>query len=81
MVNMEQIIEIKCTNQAAILSTMPGLNHDRMKHIRIRLSFLQDEVAKGTFRVSNDGTDNNLADLLTKKFHRTRFEYLLEPMP
>lgn len=52
---------------------MPGLNHDRMKHIRIRLSFLQGEVDKESFRVSiqivpkyDNLTIIEISDLLTQ---------------
>lgn len=74
----EYIIDIYVDNLAAISSTNPGLNHSRMKHIRIRLSFIQDEIEKRSFRVLKIDTESNVADLFTKRFHRSKFERLLK---
>lgn len=70
-------INIGCDNNAAIASTEPGSHHDKMKHIRIRLHFIQDEIEKKSFEVTKIHTLENLADLFTKMFHRPKFESFL----
>jgi hypothetical protein len=47
--------------------------HDRSKHIDTRYHYIRDCVAKGVVDVSHVGTDDQLADILTKPLGRVKF--------
>ncbi|GJX01331.1 hypothetical protein Tco_0185244 [Tanacetum coccineum] len=51
--------------------------HSRTKHIEIRHHFIRDCYEKRLIDVVKIHTDNNVADLLTKGFDVTRFNFLM----
>ncbi|GJT71247.1 putative ribonuclease H-like domain-containing protein [Tanacetum coccineum] len=51
--------------------------HSRTKHIEIRFHFIRDCYEKGLIEVIKIHTDSNVADLLTKGFDVTRFNFLV----
>ncbi|GJW65411.1 ribonuclease H-like domain-containing protein [Tanacetum coccineum] len=53
------------------------INHLRTKHIEIRYHFIRDCYEKRLIDVVKIHTDNNVADLLTKGFDVTRFNFLV----
>ncbi|GJX57840.1 putative ribonuclease H-like domain-containing protein [Tanacetum coccineum] len=55
--------------------------HSRTKHIEIRHHFIRDCYEKRLIDVVKIHTDNNVADLLTKGFDVTRFNFLVESYP
>lgn len=65
-----------CDNIGATHLSLHPVMHSRMKHISIDIHFVRDIVAKGLILVSHISTKDQLADLLTKALHRTRFQFL-----
>ncbi|GKB95127.1 putative ribonuclease H-like domain-containing protein [Tanacetum coccineum] len=51
--------------------------HSRTKHIKIRFHFIRDCYEKRLIEVIKIHTDHNVADLLTKGFDVTRFNFLV----
>ncbi|GJY46745.1 putative ribonuclease H-like domain-containing protein, partial [Tanacetum coccineum] len=52
--------------------------HSRTKHIEIRFHFIRDCYEKRLIEVIKIHTDSNVADLLTKGFDVTRFNFLVD---
>ncbi|XP_074314354.1 secreted RxLR effector protein 161-like [Silene latifolia] len=57
---------IYCDNKAAISLTKNAVFHSRTKHIDIRHHFIRDMVAKGMIELKFCGTNQQIADILTK---------------
>ncbi|GKC28252.1 hypothetical protein Tco_1035546 [Tanacetum coccineum] len=51
--------------------------HSKTKHIEIRHHFIRDSYEKRLIQVIKIHTDHNVADLLTKAFDVSRFQYLI----
>ncbi|GKB03792.1 putative ribonuclease H-like domain-containing protein [Tanacetum coccineum] len=51
--------------------------HSKIKHIEIRHHFIRDSNEKKLIQMIKFHTDQNVADLLTKAFDVSRFEYLI----
>ncbi|GJS76501.1 putative ribonuclease H-like domain-containing protein [Tanacetum coccineum] len=51
--------------------------HSKTKHIEIRHHFIRDSYEKRLIQVIMIHTDHNVADLLTKAFDVSRFQYLI----
>ncbi|GJY36309.1 hypothetical protein Tco_0421687 [Tanacetum coccineum] len=51
--------------------------HSKTKHIKIRFHFIRDSYEKRLIEMVKIHTDNNVADLLTKAFDVTRFQFLI----
>ncbi|GKF41454.1 hypothetical protein Tco_0124796 [Tanacetum coccineum] len=51
--------------------------HSKTKHIAIRHHFIRDAYEKKLIQVLKIHTDDNVADLLTKAFDVSRFEFLV----
>ncbi|GJU35948.1 putative ribonuclease H-like domain-containing protein [Tanacetum coccineum] len=66
-------------NQQQLLTVMVKnpVYHSRTKHIEIRHHFISDCYEKKLIDVIKIHTDNNVADLLTKGFDVTRFNFLV----
>ena len=46
--------------------------HDRSKHIDIRYHFIRDMVQRGAVRLDHIGTDEQVADILTKPLGKVK---------
>jgi hypothetical protein len=68
---------IRIDNKSAIDITNNPVRHKVTKHIDIRHHFLRDCAEKKLIHLEKVLTDDNLADLYTKAFDRTRFEMLV----
>ena len=64
---------ILCDNQSGIRMTENPVLHDRSKHIDIRYHFIRDMVQRGTVRLDHIGTDEQVADILTKPLGKVKF--------
>ena len=54
----------------------PGKNHSKLKHVATRVKFVQEHVMEmHTVEVVKEGTDEMLADLLTKALSAWKHEY------
>ena len=55
-----------------VFSENPVL-HDRSKHIDMRYHFIQDMVQRGVVRLDHIGTDEQVANILTKPLGKVKF--------
>ncbi|KAI3676158.1 hypothetical protein L1987_85758 [Smallanthus sonchifolius] len=64
-------------NNATMSITNNPVKHSKTKHIEIRHHFICDCAEKHLIELVKVHTDDNLADLFTKAFDRSRFEHLV----
>ena len=64
---------ILCDNQSGIRLLEKPVFHDRSKHIHIRYHFIWDMVHRGAIRLHHIGTDEQVADILTKPLGKVKF--------
>ncbi|GJR38664.1 putative ribonuclease H-like domain-containing protein [Tanacetum coccineum] len=69
--------KIHIDNESTICIVKNPVYHSRTKHIEIRHHFIRDCYEKRLINVVKIHTDNNVADLLTKGFDVTRFNFLV----
>ncbi|GKB24308.1 putative ribonuclease H-like domain-containing protein [Tanacetum coccineum] len=69
--------KIHIDNESTICIVKNPVYHSRTKHIEIRHHFIRDCYEKRLIDVVKIHTDNNVADLLTKGFDVTRFNFLV----
>ncbi len=71
---------ILCNNQNCIKMTKNLVFHDKSKHIEIRYFYIRDLVHKGAVKLEYMGTDEQVADVLTKPLSRVKFEYFRDKL-
>ncbi|GJS50275.1 hypothetical protein Tco_0600396 [Tanacetum coccineum] len=71
--------KIHIDNEITISVIKNPVAHSSTKHIEIRFHFIQDCYEKRLIDVIKIYTDQNVADLLTKGFDVTRFNFLVKP--
>ncbi|GKB32361.1 hypothetical protein Tco_0871762 [Tanacetum coccineum] len=64
-------------NESTICIVKNPLFHSKTKHIAIRHHFIRDAYEKKLIQVLKIHTDDNVADLLTKAFDVSRFNFLI----
>ena len=69
---------IKIDNQSTMSITNNPVKHSKTKHIKIRHHFIRDCAEKHLIELVKVPTEQNLADLFTKAFDRSRFELLIQ---
>ncbi|GKA12443.1 putative ribonuclease H-like domain-containing protein [Tanacetum coccineum] len=72
--------KIHIDNESTICVVKNPVYHSRTKHIEIRHHFIRDCYEKRLIDVLKIHTDSNVADLLTKGFDVTRFNFLVISM-
>jgi hypothetical protein len=65
--------ELQVDNKAAIALAKNPVHHDRSKHIDVKFHFIREHVEKGRVELVYVGTQDQLADILTKALGRVRF--------
>ncbi|GKE95808.1 hypothetical protein Tco_1580663, partial [Tanacetum coccineum] len=70
-------IKIHIDNKSTICIVKNRVFHSKTKHIEIRHHFIRDFNEKKLIQMIKIHTDQNVADLLTKAFDVSRFEYLI----
>ncbi|GJZ74291.1 putative reverse transcriptase, RNA-dependent DNA polymerase [Tanacetum coccineum] len=70
-------IKIYIDNESIICIVKNPVFHSKTKHIEIRHHFIRDSYEKRLIQVIKIHTDHNVADLLTKAFDFSRFQYLI----
>ncbi|GKA83003.1 hypothetical protein Tco_0789751, partial [Tanacetum coccineum] len=73
----EYIIKIHVDNESAICVVKNHVYHSKIKHIEIRHHFIRDSYEKRLIEMVKMHTDQNVADLLTKAFDVSRFNFLV----
>jgi hypothetical protein len=71
---------ILCDNQSCIKMTKNHVFHDKSKHIEIRYHYIRDMVQRGAVKLQYVGTDEQVADVLTKPLSRVKFEYFRDKL-
>jgi hypothetical protein len=66
-------VPLLCDNESAMKLTNNPVQHSRTKHIDVRHHFIRDHQQKGDISIENVGTDDQLADILTKPLDEKRF--------
>ncbi|GJZ32999.1 putative ribonuclease H-like domain-containing protein [Tanacetum coccineum] len=69
--------KIHVDNESAICVVKNHVYHFKIKHIEIRHHFIRDSYEKTLIEMVKIHTDYNVADLLTKAFDVTRFQFLI----
>ncbi|GKA28586.1 putative ribonuclease H-like domain-containing protein [Tanacetum coccineum] len=69
--------KIHVDNESAICVVKNPIYHSKTKHIEIRHHFIRDSYEKRLIEMVKIHTDNNVADLLTKAFDMSRFNFLM----
>jgi hypothetical protein len=71
---------ILCDNQGYIKMTENPLFHDKSKHIEIRYHYICDMVQRGVIKLQYVGTDEQVADVLTKSLSCVKFEHFQDKL-
>ncbi|GJY90780.1 hypothetical protein Tco_0505976 [Tanacetum coccineum] len=69
--------KIHVDNESAICVVKNLVAHSKTKHIEIRFHFIRDSYEKRLIEMVKIHTDYNVADLYTKAFDVTRFQFLI----
>ncbi|GJT99129.1 hypothetical protein Tco_1094647 [Tanacetum coccineum] len=69
--------KIHVDNESAICVIKNPISHSKTKHIEIRYHFIRDSYEKRLIEMVKIHTDNNVAELLTKAFDVSRFNFLV----
>ncbi|GJY71011.1 hypothetical protein Tco_0474714 [Tanacetum coccineum] len=69
--------KIYIDNESTICIVKNPVFHSKTKHIEIRHHFIRDAYEKKVIQVLKIHTDDNVADLLTKSFDVSRFNFLI----
>nr|XP_043615942.1 uncharacterized mitochondrial protein AtMg00810-like [Erigeron canadensis] len=69
---------IMVDNESTISITNNPVKHSKTKHIEIRHHFIRDCAEKCLIHMVKVHSDYNYADLFTKAFDRSRFDFLLQ---
>jgi hypothetical protein len=71
---------ILCDNQSCIKMTENPVFHYKSKHIEIRYHYIRDMVQRGVVRLQYVGTNEQVADVLTKPLSCVKFEYFRDKL-
>ncbi|GJT62364.1 putative ribonuclease H-like domain-containing protein [Tanacetum coccineum] len=73
--------KIHIDNESTICIVKNHVFHSKTKHIEIRHHFIRDSYEKKLIQMIKIHTDPNVADLLTKAFDVSKFQYLIAKKP
>jgi hypothetical protein len=71
---------IICGNQSCIKMTKNSIFHDKTKNIEIWYHYISDMVQKGVVNLQYVGTNEKVADVLTKPLSHMKFEYFRDKL-
>jgi hypothetical protein len=71
---------ILCNSQSCIKMTENHVFHDELKHIEIRYHYIRDMVQRGVVKLQYVGTDEPVADVLTKPLSHVKFQYFRDKL-
>jgi hypothetical protein len=75
-----EVIVILCDNESCIKLMENPVFHDKSKHIEIRYHYIRDMVQRGVVKLQYVGTDEQVADVLTKPLSHVKFEYFQDKL-
>lgn len=73
-------IPLLCDNQSAIRLAKNPEFHQRTKHVQIKYHFIREQLKSGIIDLQYVGTENQLADILTKPLETNQFQNLRDQM-
>eukprot|EP00253_Pinus_taeda_P010557 PITA_10557 len=73
-------IVILCDNQSGICLSENPIFHDFSKHIDIMYHYIRDMLQQGAIRLQHIGTDEQVADILTKPLGKLKFPTFQEQL-
>ena len=76
--NQDKSTIIRCDSSSAIKLSKNPVMHGRSKHIDVRFHFLQELTKAGTVELVHCGTQEQLADVMTKPLKLDAFLKLRE---
>jgi hypothetical protein len=71
---MEETV-ILCDNQSCIKMIENPVFHDKSKHIEIQYHYIRDMVQRGAVKLQYVGTNEQVADVLTKPLSHVKFDH------
>ena len=71
---------ILCDSQGCIKMTENLMFNDKSKHIEILYFYIHDLVQKGAVKLDYVGTDEQVADVLTKPLSCGKFKYFRDKL-
>ncbi|WVZ49529.1 hypothetical protein U9M48_000877 [Paspalum notatum var. saurae] len=74
------MVKLLVDNKSAIALSRNPVHHDRSKHIDTRFHFIRECVDEGKIDVRHVGTEEQLADILTKALGKVRFVELRQQL-
>lgn len=74
----KKFINVHYDSLNAIYLSKNPVNHDKTKHIDIKLHLIRNELSKGVIRMVKVHTDSNPADMLTKVVSIAKFKIHLD---
>jgi len=69
-----QATTLWCDNMGAVRNCEDGADRHKTKHLDIKYMFIREAVRNGMVKIKHIGTEQMLADILTKGLRRQRFE-------
>jgi hypothetical protein len=69
-------VPLLCDNESAIKIAHNPVQHNKTKHIETRHHFIRDHVNRGEINLSYVGTQDQLADIFTKRLDEAIFREL-----
>jgi len=73
-------IPLFCDNQSTLKVAKNPVYHEQLKHIKIWLHFIRENVVRGTIKALYVPTREQVANILTKSLGKQRFWKLREEM-
>ena len=71
---------IYCDNHSCVKLSWNLVFHDKSKHIEINYHYIKDMVQRGVVKLQYVATDEQTADVLTKRLAKVKFEYFREKL-
>ena len=70
-------VHIKCDNASAVKLASNTVQHSKIKHVMLKIRFIQEKIANNKVSITYVRTDDNIADLMTKALPRPKFEHFV----